>query len=95
MILIVKKLNGGLRVYVNYRALNALTIPNRNIPPLIKKTLFKLYIIRIYNKFNIIIAFNKIRVREEYKYKIAFLTYYRLYKYTIIPFNLYNIPATF
>ena len=94
-VLIIKKPDRGLRVYIDYRALNALTIPNRNTFLLIKETLAKLYAVRIYSKFNIIIAFNKIRVREGYEYKTAFLTRYRLYKYIIISFSLYNVLATF
>lgn len=41
-VLIVKKPDGGLRICVDYRALNALTIRNRNAPPLIRDTLTKL-----------------------------------------------------
>ena len=62
LVLIVKKLDKELRFYVNYRALNALIIFNRNVSPLIKKTLAKLCAIKIYNKFDIITVFNEIRV---------------------------------
>ena len=44
--LIVKKLDDDLRICVNYRALNALTIRNRNASPLIRDTLVKLCIIK-------------------------------------------------
>ena len=67
LILIVKKLNKRFKVYINYKVFNAFIILNRNISPLIKKTLFKFYIIRIYNKFDIIATFNKIRVKKDYK----------------------------
>ena len=40
LVLIVKKPNGKLRVCVNYKAFNALTIKNRNILFLIRKTFF-------------------------------------------------------
>ena len=56
----MKKSNKGLKFYINYRALNALTIPNKNALLLIKKTLANLYATRIYNKFDIIIIFNEI-----------------------------------
>ena len=45
-VLIIKKPDGGLRIYVDYRALNTLTIRNRNAPPLIRKILAKLCIAR-------------------------------------------------
>ena len=60
--LIIKKSNKDLRIYINYRALNALIILNKNIFSLIKEILVKLYAARIYSKFDIIAAFNKIRI---------------------------------
>ena len=65
-VLIVKKPDGGIRICVDYRALNALTIKNRNAPPLIKDTLAKLCAAKVYSKFDIIAAFNEIRVKEGY-----------------------------
>ena len=46
LILIVKKLNEELRIYVNYKALNASIIRNKNIFSLIRKILIRLYIIK-------------------------------------------------
>ena len=93
--LIIKKSNKDLRVYVNYRALNALIISNKNVSSLIKETLVKLYAARIYSKFNIIAIFNKIRIQRGYKYKTAFLTRYGLFEYIVIPFRLYNALVIF
>ena len=94
-ILIIKKLDKELRLYINYRALNALIILNRNVLLLIKKTLAKLYTTKIYSKFDIIAVFNEIRVRKNYEEKTTFLTRYDFYEYIIILFNLYNASATF
>ena len=95
LILIVKKLNKEFKVYINYKIFNVFLIFNRNISLLIKKTLFKLCIIRIYNKFDIIIILNEIRVKKDYKEKIAFFIKYKFYEYLVILFKLYNILATF
>ena len=75
--------------------LNVLTIKNRNTLPLIRETITKLCLVKIFIKFDIIVIFNEIRIVEGDKEKTAFLTRYRLYKYTIIPFKLYNTPSTF
>lgn len=72
-ILIVKKLNDDLRVCVDYRALNAFTIKNRNILPLIKKTLIHLCRAKIYSKFDVIVIFNEIRVKKRNKKRSLFL----------------------
>ena len=94
-ILIIKKSNEDLKVYINYRALNALIISNRNVLLLIKEILVKLCAARIYSKFNIIAIFNEIRIRRDYKYKIAFPTRYELFEYIIILFKLCNAPVIF
>ena len=94
-ILIVKKLNERFRIYINYRVFNTLTIKNRNISSLIKKTLIKLYIIKIFNKFDIITTFNEIRIKEENIKKIVFFTRYNLFEYVIMSFELCNVLNTF
>ena len=94
-VLIVKKPGGGLRVCVDYRALNALTIKNRNAPPLIRDTLARLCSAKYYSKFDIIAAFNEIRMREGDEKKTAFLTRYGLFEYVVMPFGLCNAPGTF
>lgn len=94
-ILIVKKPNRGLRICIDYRALNALTIKNRNVSPLIRKIITKLCTAKIFIKFNIITTFNKIRIAEGDKKKTVFLTRYRLYEYIVMSFGLYNAPSIF
>ena len=68
----MKKLNKKLKIYINYKILNAFIISNRNILSLIKEILFKFYIIKIYNKFDIIATFNEIRIKKNYKKKPHF-----------------------
>ena len=92
-ILIMKKSNKELKLYINYKALNAFIILNKNVLLLIKKTLTNFYATRIYNKFNIIIIFNEIRIKNDYKKK-RILIKYDLYKYIIISFELYNALIT-
>lgn len=94
-VLIVKKPDGGLRICIDYRALNALTIRNRNAPPLIRETLSRLCAAKIYSKFDIIAAFNEIRMKEGDEHKTAFLTRYGLFEYVVMPFGLCNAPSTF
>ena len=93
--LVVKKLESSLYVYVNYCALNAVTIKNRNALLIIKKTLARLSNVRYYTIINVITAFNKIRIKKGNKYKIAFLTRYKLFKYLVMLFSLCNASSTF
>ena len=95
LILIVKKLDRGLRIYIDYRSLNALTVKNRNTLPLIRETLARLYIVKIYMKFNIIAVFNEIRIKAGEEEKTVFLIRYSLFEYMVIPFGLCNALSTF
>ena len=94
-IFIVKKPDEKLKLYVDYRAFNVFIVFNHNASPLIKKTLIKFYTIRIYNKFDIIIAFNEIRIKKNYEKKITFFIKYDFYEYIMMFFDLCNIFATF
>ena len=90
-ILIVKKFDKRFRIYIDYRALNILIIKNRNILFLIKEILIKLYTTKIFNKFDIITVFNKIRIKKKWKKKTIFFIRYKLFEYIIISFELCNI----
>ena len=65
-ILIIKKSNKEFKLYIDYRVFNALIVFNQNASLLIKKIFIKFYAIRIYNKFDIIIIFNEIRIKKDY-----------------------------
>ena len=71
-VLIIKKSNDDFYVCVNYRVFNVFIIKNRNALLLIKNTLIRLCSIKYYNKFDIIIAFNEIRMRQKNKKKSRF-----------------------
>ena len=95
LILIIKKSNKELRIYINYYILNALIIKNWNTSFLIREIITRLYFARIFIKFDIIIVFNEIRIKVREEEKIAFLTHYKLFKYIVILFKLCNASSTF
>ena len=61
----------------------------------IKNILIKLCFAKYFNKFNIIVAFNKIRIRENDEKKTTFLIKYNFFEYVIILFEFYNISRIF
>ncbi|KAM0708516.1 hypothetical protein Q7P35_005168 [Cladosporium inversicolor] len=93
-VLIVCKPNGGLRICVDYCALNELTIKDRYPIPLIKETLEQLSKAKYYTKLDIVAAFNNLRIREGDEWMTAFITQYGLYQYKVMPFGLCNGPAS-
>ena len=94
-ILMMKKLENDLKMCVDYRIFNVLTIKNKNAFSLIRKTLTKLCSTKIYNKFDIIVAFNEMRIKEKNEKKTTFLTRYDFFEYVIMFFELCNVSRIF
>lgn len=94
-VLVVKKPGGGLRICVDYRALNAVTKKNRNAPPSIKETLARMSKVRLMSIVDVVAAFNTVRIKEGDEEKTAFMTRYGLFEYLVMPFGLCNAPGTF
>jgi hypothetical protein len=91
----VSKSDGDLRFYIDYRALNKLTVKNRHALPLIDETIDKLFNAKIYIKLDLKNAYHRIRIKVSNKWKIAFRTRYGHFEYIIMPFGLTNALATF
>ena len=65
LILIIKKFENDLKMCIDYRIFNILIIKIKNAFSLIKKTLIKLCSTEIYNKFDITITFNEVRIKKK------------------------------
>ena len=94
-VLFVKKPEEGLCFCVDYWGLNAITVKNQYLLPLISETLNYLSWARIFIKFNIIAAFNRLCIWEGNEALIMFCTHFSLFEYLIMPFGLCNSPASF
>jgi hypothetical protein len=94
-ILFVPKKDGGLRLCVDYRGLNKVTIKNRHPLPLIDETLDRLQGAKIFTKLDLKDAYHRVRIREGHEWKTAFRTRYGHFEYLVMPFGLANAPATF
>ncbi|SPC64434.1 related to pol protein [Ustilago sp. UG-2017b] len=94
-VLFVPKKDGGLRLCVDYRGLNEITVKNRAPLPLIEEQLFLLREARIYTKLDLRAAYNLIRIAKGDEWKTAFGTQLGLYEYLVMPFGLANAPAHF
>ena len=94
-ILFVKKKDGSLRLCVDYRALNKITVKNRYPLPLISEMLDRLRSARYFTKIDLRGAYNLVRIAEGEEWKTAFRCRYGHFEYTVMPFGLTNAPATF
>ena len=94
-ILFVPKKDGTLRLCVDYRALNRLTVKNRFALPLIDETIDRLSGAKIYTKLDLRDAYHRIRIKAGDEWKTAFRTRYGHFEYAVMPFGLTNAPVTF
>jgi len=90
-----KKMDGGLRLCVDYRALNKATVKNRYPLPLISEMLDRVREARIFTKLDLSGAYNLFRIKEGDEYTTAFRTRYGQFEYVVMPLGLTNAPATF
>ncbi len=90
-----KKPDGSLRLCVNYRGLNNLTIKNRYSLPLIDKSLDRLSQAKRFIQLDLTSAYHRMRIQEGNKWNTAFHIRYGHFEYQVISFSLSNAPASF
>lgn len=94
-ILLAKKPGGGIRICVDYRGLNNVTVKNRYPIPLIRETLDALCQAKFYTKLDIVAAFNRLRVAPGDEWKTAFITRFGLFECLVANFGMTGAPSSF
>jgi hypothetical protein len=93
--LFMEKKDKELRLCVDYRPLNAVTIKNKYPLTCIDVLFDQLAGAQVFSKIDLRSGYHQIKIRDEDIPKTAFTTRYGLYEYPVMSFGLMNAPAHF
>jgi hypothetical protein len=93
--LFVEKKDKELRLCVDYRPLNAVTIKNKYPLPCIDILFDQLAGAQVFSKSDLCFGYHQIKIHAEDIPKMAFTMRYGLYEYLVMSFGLTNAPAHF
>ena len=94
-ILFTPKADGTLRLCVDYRGLNKITVKDRTPLPLMTELREQVAKAKVFTKLDLRHGYNLIRIAKGDEWKTAFRTKYGLFEYLVMPFGLCNAPASF
>ena len=94
-VLFVKKNDGTMRLCIDYRQLNKVTIKNRYPLPRIDDLFDQLQGASVFSKIDLRMGYHQLKIKEIDILNTAFKTCYGYYEFLVMPFGLMNVPAAF
>jgi hypothetical protein len=95
VILFVKKKDESMRLCVDYRALNEVTVKNKYTLPRIDDLFDQLKGAKYFSKIDLRSGYYQLRIHSGDVPKTTFVTRYGQHEFTVMPFELTNAPAYF
>ena len=93
--LFIKKKDGSLRMCIDYRMLNSVTVKNKYLLPRIDDLFDQLHSVKVFSKIDSKLGYYQLRIRDEDVYKTTFKTRYGYFEFLVMPFGLKNVPIAF
>ncbi len=91
----VKKKDGGIRIVIDFRKLNSITVRDPFTMPSIEDILAQLGSATYLSKMDLLKGFHQVPMEEESKQFTAFTCLQGKFHYKVMPFGLTNAPSTF
>ncbi|KAL4386182.1 hypothetical protein GQ457_09G020750 [Hibiscus cannabinus] len=94
LVLFVKKKDRSMRLCINYRQLNRVTIKNKYPLPRIEDLFHQLKDASVFSKIDLRSGYYQMRVKDADVSKTAFRTRYGHFEFLVMPFGLKNAPTS-
>ncbi|WMV55095.1 hypothetical protein MTR67_048480 [Solanum verrucosum] len=94
-VLFIKNKDGSMRLYIDYRQLNKVTVCNKYPLPRIDDLFDQLQGAKKFSKIDLRFGYHQLHIGGEEIFRTTFRTRYGHYEFLVMPFGLTNAPATF